>query len=450
MDIILTILGFVAALVVLVAVHEFGHFYVARLCGVKVLRFCIGLGKPFVSRFDRSGTEYALAPFPLGGYVKLLDEREVEVPPHERHMSFNGKTVWQRIAILAAGPIANFILAFGLFWLVLLGRGEIGFAPIIGSIVPASMADRAGLEVGQEIVAVDGVSTESRMAVMEQLFRRLGESGRLELRIKNPDSEIHFDVDVPLRSWMAGAKDPNPVEGLGIEFYFPGIQFGPPTEGSPAAEAGLRSGDKLRALDDLTPENLSSVIEYIRARPDQQIIVEVVRDQVPMSIAVQPRAFTEENGEVVGQFGVPLSYQWPESMIRKQEFGVVEALTESVQMTVEKSHFVLLSLGKLVQREISVKNLSGPVGIAKVAGDHAKAGFIYFVEFLALLSIYLGVLNLLPIPILDGGQILYCLIEAVKGSPLSERVQMMGFSVGLTILVLVMIVALYNDILRFQ
>lgn len=450
MDLALTIVGFLAALVILVAIHEFGHFYVARLCGVKVLRFCIGLGKPFWSHTDRRGTEFAFAPFPLGGYVKLLDERETDVAEDERHMSFNSKSVWQRIAILAAGPVANFILAFVIFWLVLLGRGETGIAPIIGSIEPASMADRAGLEVGQEIVAVDGVPTESRMEVMERLFRRLGEEGRMELRIKNPDSDLRFDVDIPLHEWMVDAKDPNPVEGLGIKFYFPAIQFDAPVEDSAAAKAGLREGDELVALDGDSPDNLSAVIEYIRARPGQQIEVEVLRDGERLSIMVEPAVVKAEDGSSIGQFGIALTYLWPDEMVRRQHFGVFEALGKSAQLTAEKSQFVLLSLGKLLEREISVKNLSGPIGIAKVAGDHAKAGFVYFVEFLALLSIYLGVLNLLPIPILDGGQILYCLIEAVKGSPLPERVQMMGFSIGLAILAVVMVVALYNDILRLQ
>lgn len=450
MEMLQTILGFIGALVILVAVHEFGHFYVARLCGIKVLRFCVGLGKPFVSFYDKKGTEFALAPFPFGGYVKLLDEREVEVPAEERHLSFNSKTVWQRMAVLVAGPLANFILAILLFWMVVMIRGDVGFAPIIGDVAPASLAQQAGVEIGQEIVAVDGVVTKSRMDVLEALFRRLGETGSLLLEVKNPDSDLHFEVEMLLHEWMIDAKDPNPVEGLGISFFLPQIEFGEPVAASAAEEAGLQKGDVLLQIDGKATLDLKTLIAYIRARPESSIAVLILRDGSELEVEVTPSSVTQENGETIGQFGIPLSYHWPEDMVRKQSYGVFGSFAKSMEMTWSKSQFVLMSMGKLVEREISVKNLSGPIGIAQVAGDHARAGLIYFVEFLALLSIYLGVLNLLPIPILDGGQIFYCLIEVVKGSPLSERLQMMGFSIGLTMLVLVMFVAIYNDILRLQ
>lgn len=450
MELLQTLFGFIVALVILVAVHEFGHFYVARLCGIKVLRFCIGLGAPIWSIKDKRGTEFAIAPFPLGGYVKLLDSREVDVAEEDKHLSFNAKSVWQRIAVLAAGPIANFILAVVLFWVVVTIKGQVGYAPVIGSVVPDSLADRSGLEAGQEIVAVDGVHTDSRMAVLEQLFRRLGETGTLELGIKNPESDLRFDVDVPLDRWMADAKDPNPVEGLGVEFFLPQIQFGEPAPETAAARSGLLEGDILLAIDGQKNLDLRATIEYIRARPEVAIKVNILRENQEQVLEVTPQRVSAEGGQEIGQFGIPLSYHWSKDMVRVERFGIAESFVESLSMTWDKSQFVLMSMVKLVQREISVENLSGPIGIAKVAGDHARAGLIYFVEFLALLSIYLGVLNLLPIPILDGGQILYCLIEAVKGSPLSERMQMMGFSMGLALLLLVMFVAIYNDILRLQ
>ncbi len=450
MEIIQTVLGFIVAIVVLVAVHEFGHFYVARLCGIKVLRFCIGLGKPLFSIYDKRGTEFALAPLPFGGYVKLLDSREVDVPAEEAHLSFNSKSVWQRIAVLAAGPAANFVLAIALFWVVMMGRGEITYAPIIGEVAPASLAEQAGLEVGQEIVAVDGSSTAGRVAVLEQLFRRLGETGVIALKIKNPQSDLLFDVEIPIQGWMAGVKDPNPAEGLGLSFYLPEIQLGEPTPDSAAEAAGLRSGDVFVALDEQKKLDLEAVIAYIRARPNQSMTLHILRAGSERDIAITPKAVTQKDGSVIGQFGVQMGYRWPDNMVRTEHYGVFESFGRAVGMTWSKSQFVLASMSKLVVREISVNNLSGPIGIAKVAGDHARAGFLYFLDFLALLSVYLGVLNLLPIPILDGGQIFYCLIEAVRGRPLSEKVQAMGFSVGLTVLVLVMFVAIYNDILRLQ
>lgn len=450
MDMLQTVFGFLVALIILVAVHEFGHFYVARLCGVKVLRFCIGLGKPFVSVYDKRGTEFAIAPFPLGGYVKMLDSRETDVAESEQHLSFNYKNVWQRIAILAAGPVANFILAVLLFWLVVAIKGQVSYAPVIGKVDADSLAQASGLERGQEIVAVDGVETGSRMAVIEQLFRRIGETGTLELSIKNPESDLRFDVDVGLNQWLAGVKDPDPIGGLGLAFFMPQIQFGTPMENSAAEAAGIRAGDLLESVDGQEIVDLRDTIDYIRAHPGKELAVALERNGQEINLAVTPKPVTDPEGNEIGQFGVPLSYHWDDDMVRKEHYGLVGSFAEALEATWSKSQFVLMSLGKLITREISVNNLSGPIGIAKVAGDHARAGFLYFMEFLALLSIYLGVLNLLPIPILDGGQILYCLIEAAKGSPLSEKLQMMGFSVGLALLVAVMFVAVYNDILRLQ
>lgn len=449
MEHVQTLFGFLTALIILVAVHEFGHFYVARLCGVKVLRFCIGMGSPICSFTDKRGTEFALAPIPLGGYVKMLDEREMEVPASERHLTFNSKTVWQRVCILAAGPFANFALAFIAFWAAMMMKGSEGIAPVIGAVYEHSMAADAGLEVGQEIVAVDGVATTTRQAVLERMFRRLGETGSMELTLIHADSDIRYDVEIALDNWMSGAKDPNPAEGLGVDFYYPPVIFGAPMEHSAAAQAGIQAGDVIVAMDDQTSLGIREWIDYIQKHAERDIALTVERSGRPLQLHVVPVAKQLEDGTVVGQIGIPLTYVWPKNMVRVEHYGPLEALAQAGLLTAQKIQFLVVSMKKLVVGEISTKNLSGPIGIAMVAGDHARAGFVYFVEFLGFLSISLGVLNLLPIPILDGGHILYCLVEAVKGSPVSERLQMMGYSVGLMILAGVMVMALYNDILRF-
>ncbi|MBC6904698.1 RIP metalloprotease RseP [Saccharophagus sp. K07] len=449
MDLIQTIAGFLVALFILVSVHEFGHFYVARLCGVKVLRFCIGMGKPFWSFRDRHGTEFGLAPIPLGGYVKMLDEREVDVPPEERHLSYNGKSVWQRIAILSAGPLANFLLALVIFFVLLLSSGSVGIAPVVGLVEKDSPADKAGLEIGQEIVAVDGVPTPTSQAVMERLFMRLGETGILELRVRQTDSDLYYDLNIPLSSWLSDARDPNPIEGLGFDFYLRSVIFGDAQPGTPAERAGLKAGDVLRTVNGEVLPGVDHFIKLIRSSVGQPLDIEVRRNDETVRLSVVPEMKTLDDGTQVGQIGVALGYgPWPQHLIRQESYGPLKAMWLGFNRTIDTSVFVLVSLKKLIVGEISTKNLSGPIGIAKVAGDHARAGLVYFVEFLAILSVYLGVLNLLPIPVLDGGHILYSIAEAIKGSPLSERVQMFGYSLGLVILAGVMVMAFYNDLLR--
>ncbi len=448
MDFLYTTVGIVALLFILVGVHEYGHFAVARLSGVRVLRFCIGMGNPIVSFKDRQGTEFGLAPIPLGGYVKMLDEREGEVQESDRHYCYNRKPVWKRIAILSAGPLANFILAFGVFSMLAVWQGELGVAPIIGEVKPGSMADRAGLAEGQEIRSIDGVATPTHQAVLERLLMRLGETGVMEMTLTNPDSSLAFEVDVPLDRWMIDEGEPNPIEGLGVAFFTPKVVVAEVMPDGAADAAGLKAGDKILATDDVPNLTVRKWVDYVRAHPEQDVTLELERDNEVLIRVLTPQVKTDDEGASYGFAGVSVGSRWPEHLLRQRDYGLLDGITRGAQKTWETSVFVLVSMKKLVLGQISTKNLSGPIGIAKVAGDRAQAGLVYFVEFLALLSISLGVLNLLPIPILDGGQIVYCLVEGLKGSPISEKVQMMGYSAGLAILACVMVLALYNDILR--
>lgn len=441
--------AFIVAIFILVSVHEFGHFYVARLCGVKVLRFCIGFGKPLWSYTDKKGTEFAVAPIPLGGYVKMLGENPDDVPHEDQHQSFHHKKVSQRIAILAAGPAANFLLAGLIFWGVHFFNGTLGFAPTIGAVEPGSIAEKAGLHVGQEIVAVDGVATGTRMDVLEQLFTRLGETGSLDITVRGADSDASYESEVMLDHWMAGLADPDPIKGLGIRFSYPEVMLGEISAGSAAEEAGLLASDVLVSSNGTAVNYASDWVKYVQSHAEQILHLRVRRQGKEIDLVATPRATKLDDGQVIGLLGVKVTTTaWPPEMIRRQSFGFFESFTAGVTKTWKQSAFVLMSFQKLIVGEISTKNLSGPIGIAKVAGNYAKAGVAYYIEFLALLSITLGVMNLLPIPVLDGGHILYCLVEAVKGGPVSEKVQAAGYSIGLAVLAGVMVMAFYYDILR--
>lgn len=450
MDNVLTIVWFLVALGVLVTIHEFGHFYVARRCGVKVLRFSVGFGKPLYTWHGKTGTEYTLAGIPLGGFVKMLDEREGNVPEELLDQTFNRKNVWQRIAIVAAGPLANFLLAIVLFWIMLM-PGTTDVAPVIGKVEPYSVAAEAGLEPGQEILAVDGQKINTWQDLTRQLMRRLGESGPISFTVKYTDSSLEYHSEATLDKWLQGEEDPDPAQGLGITLWQPPFEalLEQVMADSPAEQAGLQPGDLIVAANGQALDGWISLVSFIQARPDEVLQIEYERNGQLHTTAMTTRAVEAEDGRRVGQIGVmPVRPEWPASMLRQQEYSLASGFVKAVDKTWETSAFVLLSLKKLILGEISTKNLSGPITIAKVAGATAKAGVTYYIGFLALLSISLGVFNLLPIPVLDGGHLFYYLVEVVKGSPVSEKIQMAGYQIGLVLVMGLMVLALYNDVMR--
>lgn len=440
-----TILWFLLALFILVTIHEFGHFYAARRCGVRVLRFSIGFGNPLFSWRDKKGTDFSLAPIPLGGYVKMLDEREGEVKEEDLPYAFTRKSVWQRIIIVAAGPLANFLLAIALFWMLLL-PGKADLVPVIGEVEPDSIAAMARLETGQEIVAIDNVETPTTQAVLRQLIDRLGENGTISFSVKYPDSDYIYYSDAPLNGWLKDAEEPDPIKGLGIRFQEPPVVIGLIEEGGPGDLAGFQQGDRILSADGEDMTDWQVWANYVSQRPEQTLSVVVERNGVEKRLSVTPRKETNPEGKAVGK--VALGGQYDQSYIRRYEYSVPEAFVEAVRETGQTSLFVLTSVKKLIFGEISPKNLSGPITIAKVAGSSAASGWKSFVSFLALLSVSLGVFNLLPIPVLDGGHLLYYFIEVIKGSPVSEKVQVLGYQVGLFLVVGVMLLAIYNDVLR--
>lgn len=443
------IIGTLVALGVLVTFHEYGHFWVARRCGVKVLRFSVGFGRPLCRWYDRQGTEFVIAAIPLGGYVKMLDEREGDVPPALLYQTFNRKTVRQRIAIVSAGPLANFLLALVFFWaLAMLGTEQI--RPVVGAVEIGSLADRAGLTAGQEIVEINGKPTSGWSEVNLQLIRRLGESGSLEMLVRDGEDGQTQRLQLELNNWLKGAEEPDPIGSLGIRPWRPVIapivaQLDPD---GPAQAAGVRLGDRLVSLDGQPLGEWQEVIDRVRPLGGKSVVLQVERDglmiELPMNLAQRG-----EGDERRGYLGAGVAGgEWPQEMLRNVSFGPVEAIGQGLSRTWTMSVLTLDSLKKMLFGELSVKNLSGPITIAKVAGASAQSGVGDFLNFLAYLSISLGVLNLLPIPVLDGGHLLFYMVEWVRGRPLSDRVQGWGVQIGISLVVGVMLLALVNDLGR--
>jgi regulator of sigma E protease len=443
------IFGTLIALGVLVTFHEFGHFWVARRCGVKVLRFSVGFGTPLVRWYDRHGTEFMVAAIPLGGYVKMLDEREGDVPLEQLDQAFNRKSVKQRIAIVAAGPVANFLLAILFFWIIaMLGSQQV--RPVIGQVEPESLAASAGLRAGQEIVAVDGESTPGWSAVNLQLVRRLGESGIVQVQVREQGSTLVAERQLVLRDWLRGVDEPEPLASLGITPWRPATQpvVNELDPEGPAQKAGVRLGDRLLALDDQRLDEWQQVIDWVRTRAGDQVTLRLQRDgqQLELPVTLGARGEGKARG---GYLGVGVKGgEWPAQMLHEVRFGPLDAVVESLRRTWSMTALTLDSLKKMLFGELSVKNLSGPITIAKVAGASAQSGVADFLNFLAYLSISLGVLNLLPIPVLDGGHLLFYLVEWARGRPLSERVQGWGIQIGISLVLGVMLLALVNDLSR--
>lgn len=448
-----TVLYFLLAISLLVVIHEFGHFWVARRCGIKVIRFSVGFGTPLFSFKDKHGTEFSVAPIPLGGYVKMLDEREGPVPEHEKHMAFTQKTPWQRIAVASAGPIANFIFAIIAYWAIFV-VGTQGLKPVIGEVEVNSLAAQHGLMVGDEILTVDGEETESMTKVMWQLIGYLGTTDKIEMTVQNIDSGMARQIQIPVESWLSEEEAPDPFEALGLktrQLEFD-VYVGQLIEDGRGARAGLKSGDRLVAVDGVEIQGWRQWVAYIQARPETPIVFTIHRDGNPLEITVTPAKKEQKDGSFTGYVGIgpdvskipPVPKDW----IAETQLSPLAAIPRAFIRTWDTIEFTIVSLWKMIKGELSVKNLSGPIQIAKVADNSASAGIFAFVTFLALLSVSLGVLNLLPVPMLDGGHILFYTIELVRGKALSEQVQLAGLKIGMALLFSVMAIAFYNDIAR--
>ncbi|MGH1441085.1 MAG: RIP metalloprotease RseP [Cellvibrionaceae bacterium] len=449
----MTVLWFLLALGILVTFHEYGHFYVARRCGVKVLRFSVGFGKPLYTWVDRHGTEFTLAAIPLGGYVKMLDEREGEVAAEELPNAFTQKSVWQRMAIVVAGPIANFILAI-VFYFVLALIGIKGLTPVIGEVEEGSLAAQAKLTANEEIVSIDEKRTPTWSAVYERLTSKIGDTGKVDFEVRLFSGDAN-SIDatrvksVELEQWLKQADQPDLLKELGLSPYQPKTDWiiKQVVPGGAAEKAGIQVGDKLLSADGQTLHSWGDWVKYVQARPEKPIELDISREGSILTVELMPEA-VKQSGSIIGKVGLGASTEWPEGMLREIDYSFSEAIAYGFTKTGEQALVILSFLKKLILLDVSVKNMGGTFTIAQVAGDTASAGFTYYLSFLAFFSVSLGVFNLLPIPVLDGGHLLFYVVEAIKGKPLPEKIQLVGYQIGLFIVVSVMVVAHYNDIMR--
>jgi regulator of sigma E protease len=454
MNFIWYLLWFIVAVSLLVTVHEFGHFWVARRLGFKVLRFSVGFGRPlWKMTAGADQTEYVLAAIPLGGYVKLLDEREGPVPPQDLARSFTRRPPWQRIVVLLAGPGFNILFAIIVLWGMFWANGETEIRPVVGDVVAGSVADRAGLRSGDEIYAINGTPVAGQRDVVFGLLDAMSGQGEALLAVHGSGGQART-ATLAVTNSTERRRLTEPAElfkGLGFEFWEPTVPavLGRVVPDGPAARAGLKPGDEITAIDGEPVRNFHDVIARIAGRPGAAITVHYVRDGKQFD-ARMTVASERVEGRLVGRIRVTTAstVKLPDSYLTHTDLTPLAALAraagEAENMTVLQGRL----FWRMLLGQVSLKNLSGPLSIAEYAGDSAQAGVAPFLGFLVLISLSLGFLNLLPVPILDGGQIVFQLVEWLKGTPLSERTQVLGQQVGIALLVVLMGVALFNDIAR--
>ena len=446
-EIVWNLFSFILALAILIAVHEWGHFWVARLCGVRVERFSLGFGKVLWSKKDKQGTEFSLSLIPLGGYVKMLDERVDEVPEALKSQAFNNKSVAQRFAIVAAGPLANFVFALFAFWVMFM-LGVPTVKPVIGEVIPQSAAADAGLQSGMEILAVNHRPTGDWESVTYALVSQLG-SEEVELEVLNQGQRLRKRLS--LAGWqLSNDEETLPFAPLGFRPLGPEVtlEVAQVIKGGSAARAGVQVGDKLIAAEEEPLLDWPDFVTLVQASPLHPLHVTIERAGVRKDVILTPdkRQLKEQD---VGYVGIaPRVIPLDERYRIELRYGPLDALWVGMQKTGATISLTLEMLGKLITGVVSLDNLSGPISIAKGAGSTASFGLVYFLGFLALVSVNLGIINLFPLPVLDGGHLMFFIIEAVTGKPVPERVQEYAFKFGAAILVCLMGIALFNDFAR--
>ncbi len=454
-DIVISIAAFVVAIGVLVSIHEYGHFWLARRLGFRVLRYSIGFGKPLWLRQGRAPDriEYVVGAIPLGGYVRLLDERDGPVPAGEEHRAFNRRPPLARIAVLLAGPGANFLFAIFAYWLLFM-HGMPGLKPVIGEVGALSHAAQADLRPGDEVLRVGGEPTGTRQAAVLAILEQVVESGRVPLQVRGSDGrERSLAIAVPDAERRALTEPGTLLHGLGFSFWYPPqpVVVAELTEGEPAMRSGLARGDRVVDVDGIVVNDYGTFVNLIRERAGVPTRIGAIRDGARREFELVPSPVVED-GRTVGKIGLGAALGdgggFPESMLAVERYGPFGAIVPAIRETWQKGALTVRFLWRMVTGHVSTKNISGPINIAQYAGLTAAEGFIYYLGFLALVSISLGVLNLLPVPVLDGGQIVFQIAEMAKGSPLSMQAQLLGQKLGIAMLVALMGFAFYNDITR--
>jgi regulator of sigma E protease len=450
MSLLHTVAAFVLALGALVVVHEYGHYVVARLCRIKVLRFSIGFGSPlWKRRFGRDRTEWVVAAVPLGGYVKMLDEREGEVAPQELDRAFNRQSVWRRYAVVIAGPLANFLFAILLYWLLFM-HGVQEARPIVDAPPPHTLAASAGFQSGETIRAINGEPVASWQEVRWRLLQFALERQQVRVEVLSRGNQIDWRT-LDLSAYDTDQQEGDTLALIGLRLYRPEIKpvIGQVVAGGVAEQSGLLPGDRILAVNGKPLASWNELVLLVRSHPGQELRLSYQRGGEHRELGLVPDT-VQQNGSAIGRIGAAaqLDEHALDEFVTVVRYGVGGALGKAVEKTWDTSVFSLKMLGRMLVGQVSWKNLSGPVTIADYAGQSAQLGVVSYLSFLALISISLGVLNLLPIPLLDGGHLMYYTIEIFKGSPVSDRVMEFGQKIGLTLLLVLMAFAFYNDINR--
>lgn len=447
--ILIAVVAFIIAVGVLVTFHEYGHFWAARRLGVKVLQFSVGFGRKLFSWKDKKGTEYIIAAIPLGGYVKLLDEREDLVKEDELSFAFNRKPVWAKMLVVLAGPIFNFIFAIFAYWIMFM-IGLKGAIPLVGYIQPNSIAAQSGIKAGDQIVAVDHVETRTWASVFKRIMPRLGDKDYLNLEVEDASGEIR-SLNLNLNQWQVNRESSDLLYSLGIE------TFQMPMEpiahsimpGEPAEEAGFLAGDKIISVNGENIHTWQDFTKILEKNPNIPLNIVVKREAGLKTLVLTPKASKNNRGQLVGFAGIQVKVpQLDEAYTWVDRYNPWDAMTQSVKKTGQFISMSFRLIGKMIVGDVGLHNLSGPLTIAQGAGISFQIGFQQYLNFLALVSISLGVLNLLPIPILDGGHLLYYSIELVTGKPVSVKAQWMGYKIGMMLLIFLTTIAFYNDLMR--
>ena len=451
-SVLVSILAFSVAITVLVAVHEYGHYWVARRAGIKVLRFSIGFGKPlWRRRFGSDDTEFVFSAIPLGGYVKMLDEREAPVAEHEKARSFNQASVPWRMAVLVAGPLANFIFAIIAYWVMFMA-GVPGVKPVVGTVEPGSIAAEAGLRDGDRIVTFGDRDTPTWAAAMLVILDDILDDGVVSMQVESEAGSTGRRVDLRVAGKEEELTRPGELfSGLGFAPWRPQwpAVLEAVTAGGPAERGGLRPGDEIVSGDGEALADWPALVNFLRTRPGQEVSLGVNRDGTELDVMITVESVTEGD-QVFGRVGIQGSAPpaYPDAMRAMQSYGPIGAIGAATAKTWEMSALTLRMLWKMLQGVVSPRNISGPINIAQYAGFSATIGVSAFVSFLAIVSISLGLINLMPVPMLDGGQLVYQAVELIKGKPVSEKTQIVGQQIGIFLLILLMTFAFYNDIAR--
>lgn len=446
MSLMVTLAAFIVTILVIVAIHEYGHFLAMRLFGIRVLKFSIGFGPSLLSwTSKKSGTEYVIASIPLGGFVKPYDSRGdnsllegdqagAQGTPDE---DFALKPAWQRLITYAAGPFANFVLAAVLYWMVAV-IGQMGLVPHVGQVAPGSIAASAGMQAGDKLVAVNGRQVSTWQDVSNAMLTQIGTDKPVLMTLERQGDTL--DLSMPLGDW-ASNPDTSPLDVLGIQPGLPETTLGQVVAGGAADRAGLREGDKIRQVNGNDVTSWSAWVEQVQAHPGQVMALDIERQGNWLSVSMTPDA-VEAEGKLIGRAGVMIGG------LTRIQYGPIDGLWVGLDRVKQETAMITVSMWRLITGHLSVKSLGGPITIAKVAGETAAIGLVVFLSFLAFFSISLGILNLLPVPLLDGGWMVFCFIEMLLRKPLPERFLVVAQSAGLSLVVLLMVVAIYNDILR--